>query len=162
MLVKSSRHQRIRDCKDNMHELTNMKVLISIALLGVILSELCNAQAVTCTPEEIENLGVTFATCDPTCLATVCDCCTQALDAGSSDSNYDCCSAYSGLLQCSPDTTGVVPCATLPGDNNGDGPTNGDRPNSTASSGVSSVTAACVISAGLMTLASSVVNQLIL
>ena len=119
-----------------------MKVLISIAFFGVILSELCNAQTLTCTPEEIESASEKFAMCtNATCVENFCDCCTQALDAGSSDSNYDCCSGYSGLLQCEPDTPGLVPCAAL--------------------SGASTATAVSVIS-GVMILASSVVNQLIL
>ena len=128
-----------------------MKVLISIAFFGVILSELCNAQTLTCTSEEIQALTVTFNNCDPACLGTVCDCCTQALNAGSSDKNYNCCSAYSELMQCASNTTGidVVPCPTLPaGESNGD-------------SGASTATAVRVIS-GMMILASSVVNQLIL
>ena len=131
-----------------------MKVLISIAFFGVILSGLCNAQTVTCTTEEIESLTTKFATCDVTCVQTLCDCCTQALDDGSSNSDYECCSAYSELLQCAPDTPGVLPCATLPGDNNGDNGDNGD-------SGASTATAVGAIS-GIMILASSVVNQLIL
>ena len=137
-----------------------MKVLVSIALIGVMLCQLCNAQTLTCTVEEIQSLSEKFATCTTTCIATVCDCCTQALAAGSSDSNYDCCSGYSGLLECQPDTAGLTPCAALTGDGNGNsnGDGNGD---SNGDSGGSTATAVGVI-CGIMVLASSIVNQFIL
>ena len=125
-----------------------MKVLISIVFFGVILTELCNAQTSSsaCTPEKIESETQTYSSCDATCLADVCDCCTQSLNAGSSDTNYGCCSAYSVLVECASEVTGidVVPCPTLHGD-----------------SGASTATAVSAIS-GMMILASFVVNQLIL
>ena len=139
-----------------------MKVLISITLFGAVLAQLCNAQAMTCTTAVIDSLLLTFNMCDSECFTNICDCCTQALAAGSSDSNHNCCSAYSKLLQCVESTasaavpTGVLPCDALAGDGNGD--SNGD---SNGESGASMATAIGVMS-GMMILASSAINQLIL
>ena len=129
-------------------ELTNMNVFVSIALFGAMLSELCRVQTATCTDDEVQSWANTSGTCDGACVAMFCDCCTQSLTEGSSNSNYACCNAYSGLLQCAPNTPGVVSCATLPGESNGD-------------SGASTATVFGVVSA-TMILASSAVNQLIL
>ena len=78
-----------------------MKVLILyLALLGVTVSKVCNAQS--CTDDEIELLSIMFSSCtnNASCFLDLCGCCTEALSAGISDSNYNCCLAYSSLLQC--------------------------------------------------------------
>ena len=132
-----------------------MKLLISIALLGVILSEVCNAQTVTCNEDEIQSLTSEYSMCAVTaadCFANVCDCCTEALNTGSSDSNYECCSAYAGLLQCTPGAAGLIPCPGLAEASNGDGAT---VPVPTLISQI------CIVS-GVMILVSSAVNQLFL
>ena len=122
-----------------------MKVLISVALLGIILSEGCNA-ILPCSIADATSYSQSFATCgDLDCLADLCGCCTQALAAGDSDSNYECCSGYAGLLECVPDTPGLVPCPGLPD----------------VDSGASTVTAVCVVS-GVTILVSSVINQFLL
>ena len=130
-----------------------MKVLISIALFGLTLSELCIAQTSTsaCTPEKIESETQTYNMCNAACVANVCDCCTQALNAGSSDTNYVCCSAYSELLQ----------CASVHGESGGGSGATTATAVSDGDSGASTAIAVSVIS-GMMILVSFVVNQLIL
>ena len=155
MLVKNFHRRNIWGLQ-RQHELANMKVFASIALFGVMLSQLCNAD---CTAKESEYLTPLFASCKVPCREKLCNCCTQALTNASS-SDYGCCIGYSGLLQCAPSLPGVVPCDTLPEENNEGGESNGDGENN-GDSGASTATVFGVIS-GAMILASSVANQLIL
>lgn len=111
-----------------------------------MLSEVCNAQQ-TCSTEQLESISTGLLSCDTNCLADVCNCCTEALDAGSSNSNYDCCSSYSQALQCTNfDSSLYAPCSSL----------TTDEP-----SGATMTTAVCAVS-GVMILLSAVINQIIL
>ena len=75
-----------------------MKVLLCLALLGAVLSEVCHAQ--TCSTEQVATLTQSLESCNQTCLAKVCTCCPAAVEVGSSDSNYACCSTYAQFLTC--------------------------------------------------------------
>ena len=120
-----------------------MKVLIFVVLLGVILPEVCNA-LFPCDIANVTSYLQSFDTCDndADCSADLCDCCTRALAVGNSDSNYECCSGYGGLLECILDPSDLVPCPGL----------------FDVGSGASTATAVGVIS-GVTILVSSVINQ---
>ena len=85
-----------------------MKALICLALLAVTLPGLCN-NALDCTEEKVDLLGITFSSCanNASCFLDLCGCCTSALETGPSDSNFQCCAAYSSLLACQADTIPV-------------------------------------------------------
>ena len=97
-----------------------MKYLVCLALVGLIVFQVCNAQT-TCTPEQIQDLATDYnATCtNPTCLADICICCTGTLRGGSSGPTYDCCTTYRDLLQCGNPDSLYMPCAALSGGGNG-------------------------------------------
>ena len=90
-----------------------MKVLIFLALLAVTLRGICSAQ--NCTADEIERLSITFSSCanNASCFLDLCGCCTEALETGISHSNYDCCLAYSSLLECHANTVPVCKDCSL-------------------------------------------------
>ena len=94
-----------------------MKYLVCLALVGLIVFQVCKAQT-TCTVQEVQDYTTQYATCTVTCLADVCNCCTDALNAGDSDANYDCCTGYRGLLQCG-DAGSYPACPALSGGGNG-------------------------------------------
>ena len=77
-----------------------MKLLTYLVVLGVTLYEVCNAHS--CTTDEIEFLSITFSSCtnNASCFLDLCGCCAEALNAGITNENYNCCLAYSSLTQC--------------------------------------------------------------
>ena len=93
-----------------------MKVLICLALVGAILAEVCNAQ--TCTADQIMEYTTQYATCvtnaDANCLQDLCTCCTNSLDTGNSDPNYNCCTGLRGLINCASPPENIV-CDALTG-----------------------------------------------
>ena len=93
-----------------------MKLLIYLALVGVIVSEVCHAQT-TCTDDELITYTQQFATsCARDCPINFCDCCTDASSAGNAE---ECCSAYAKLLNCGYTDASVSACSSLPGVNGG-------------------------------------------
>ena len=136
-----------------------MKVLVFLALLGVILSEeVCNAQL--CTSDYIADLEQVLSSCSAECEADLCTCCTAALAFGSYDYDYQCCEAYYGLLECGnyEGYEALSSCADLLDSNNGGG---SPSSNGTSTAGVDSTTVACYTSS-VMVLVSVIVSQIFL
>ena len=100
-----------------------MKILIYLAFLGTTLIGLSKAQDVNCTADEIELLSIKFSSCtnNASCFLDLCGCCAEALNVGISDSRYDCCFAYSSLLQCEVSTVPVCDDCVLANVNSGSG-----------------------------------------
>ena len=146
-----------------------MKVLICLALVGAILAEVCDAQA--CTNTQYTDYTTQYATCDnpdltpeeATCLADACSCCTTALNEGESNSLYECCMGFAGLLKCGSSSITEV-CNTLPnvngGGNGGDG-NGGDGNGGDGNGGDGSGAAAFAVNAALV-LVCAAVTQLFL
>ena len=93
-----------------------MKVLIYLALVGVIVSEVCHAQ-ITCNPDEITTYTQQLATCTTSCpTGDLCECCS---DASSAANAVECCSAYTNALNCEDIGIDVSPCSALSDPSNG-------------------------------------------
>ena len=136
-----------------------MKSLLFLTLVGLILSDVCNAQYIQCTDDEVAALLVLTGACSAQCSQDLCTCCIDALTIGATAADYVCCEAHYELTLCAGDDIYDIldDCSGLP--DIGGGPTGGNTGGNTG--GASIATVAWYASA-LMVLVSAVANQILL